>query len=99
MKLKDLPTKYDFNAVEKGKYQTWVEKGYFTAGDISKKPFTIVIPRHYRKLHLRHVRYNLQVSLPGENGRVSMFYLSEWTMRITTQTRLKLNLERRHFSL
>lgn len=57
MKLKDLPTKYDFNAVEKGKYQKWVEKGYFTAGDISKKPFTIVIPppNITGKLHLGHV--------------------------------------------
>ncbi len=57
MKLKDLPTKYDFNAVEKGKYQEWVKKGYFTAGDISKKPFTVVIPppNITGKLHLGHV--------------------------------------------
>ena len=34
-KLKDLPIKYDFKEVE---------KGYFTAGDITKKPYTIVIP-------------------------------------------------------
>ena len=26
MKLKDLPTKYDFKSVEKGKYRTWVER-------------------------------------------------------------------------
>ena len=57
MKLKDLPTKYDFKSVEQGKYKTWVEKGYFTAGDINKKPYTIVIPppNVTGKLHLGHV--------------------------------------------
>ncbi|MDD4077541.1 MAG: valine--tRNA ligase [Bacilli bacterium] len=57
MKLKDLPTKYDFNSVECGKYQKWIENGYFTAGDVTKKPFTIVIPppNITGKLHLGHV--------------------------------------------
>lgn len=57
MKLKDLPIKYDFDLVEKGKYKKWVEAGYFTAGDINKKPFTIVIPppNITGKLHLGHV--------------------------------------------
>lgn len=57
MKLKDLPTKYDFTSVEKGKYQEWLEKGYFKAGDISKKPYTIVMPppNITGKLHLGHV--------------------------------------------
>jgi valyl-tRNA synthetase len=57
MKLKDLSTKYDFKAVTSGKYKTWVKEGYFTAGDISKKPFTIVIPppNITGKLHLGHV--------------------------------------------
>lgn len=57
MKLKDLSTKYDFKQVEKGKYQKWVQKGYFKAGDISKKPYTIVIPppNITGKLHLGHV--------------------------------------------
>ena len=44
MKLKDLPTKYDFTVVEKGRYQKWVDGGYFTAGDITKKPYTIMMP-------------------------------------------------------
>ena len=43
MKLKDLPTKYDFNAVEEGKYEFWVKNGFFTAGDL-RKTFAIVIP-------------------------------------------------------
>ncbi len=57
MKLKDLPSKYDFNSVEKDKYQDWLEKGYFTAGDLSKKPYCIVIPppNITGKLHLGHV--------------------------------------------
>ena len=41
---KNLAQKYDHKEVEKGKYDNWVEKGYFTAGDKSKEPFTIVIP-------------------------------------------------------
>ena len=57
MKLSDLPTKYNFKTVEKDKYEKWVSEGYFTAGDISKKPFTIVIPppNITGKLHLGHV--------------------------------------------
>ena len=56
-KLKDLPIKYDFNEVEKDKYQTWVKEGYFTAGNISKKPYTIVIPppNITGQLHIGHV--------------------------------------------
>ena len=41
---KNLAQKYDYKAVEEGKYNRWIEKGYFTAGDKSKDPFTIVIP-------------------------------------------------------
>ena len=56
-KLKDLPIKYDFKEVEQGKYEEWVEKGYFTAGDINKKPYTIVIPppNITGQLHIGHV--------------------------------------------
>ena len=43
--MKDnLAPKYDHTSVETGRYDEWVEKGYFTAGDKSKDPFTIVIP-------------------------------------------------------
>ncbi len=41
---KNLATKYDHSAVEEGRYDKWVKAGYFTAGDKSKDPFTIVIP-------------------------------------------------------
>lgn len=40
----NLAPKYDHKAVEEGRYDNWVKKGYFTAGDKSKDPFTIVIP-------------------------------------------------------
>jgi valyl-tRNA synthetase len=41
---KNLAQKYDHKAIEEGRYDGWVSKGYFTAGDKSKDPFTIVIP-------------------------------------------------------
>ena len=52
-----LDKRYDPKAVEQGKYQTWKEKGYFTAGDKSKQPFSLVIPppNVTGKLHLGHV--------------------------------------------
>ncbi|HQD92180.1 MAG TPA: class I tRNA ligase family protein, partial [Bacilli bacterium] len=60
MKLKDLPTRYDFNQVESGKYQEWVKNGFFTSGDMSKKPYAMVIPppNITGKLHLGHVLNN-----------------------------------------
>ena len=39
-----LDTKYNHLEVENDKYENWVKKGYFTSGDLSKKPFAIVIP-------------------------------------------------------
>lgn len=51
-----LETKYNPQEVEKNKYQTWKEKGYFASGDLSKKPYAIVIPppNVTGKLHLGH---------------------------------------------
>ena len=51
-----LDTKYNAKEVEKGKYKVWKEKGYFTSGDLSKKPYAIVIPppNVTGKLHLGH---------------------------------------------
>lgn len=53
---KELNQKYDHDLVEQTHYQTWLEKGYFTAGDKSKDPFCIVIPppNVTGKLHLGH---------------------------------------------
>ena len=52
-----LDKHYDHASVEEGKYQKWVEKGYFTAGDMQKTPFSLVIPppNVTGKLHLGHV--------------------------------------------
>ena len=54
--MKVLATKYDHKKVEEGKYQTWLKNKYFEAGDISKKPYSIVIPppNVTGKLHLGH---------------------------------------------
>ncbi len=51
-----LDKKYNPKEVEKGKYEHWKERGYFTSGDLSKKPYCIVIPppNVTGKLHLGH---------------------------------------------
>ena len=51
-----LDKKYDHIEVEKEKYNNWKNKGYFTAGDLSKKTYCIVIPppNVTGKLHLGH---------------------------------------------
>jgi len=51
-----LDTKYNSEKVEEGKYSFWKENGYFTSGDLSKKPYCIVIPppNVTGKLHLGH---------------------------------------------
>ncbi len=52
-----LDKHYDHVKVEEGKYDSWVKEGYFTAGDLSKAPFSMVIPppNVTGKLHLGHV--------------------------------------------
>ncbi len=51
-----LETKYNHKQVEDNKYDRWKEKGYFESGDLSKKPYAIVIPppNVTGKLHLGH---------------------------------------------
>ena len=51
-----LDTKYNHLEVEKEKYENWRDKGYFNSGDLSKKPYCIVIPppNVTGKLHLGH---------------------------------------------
>ena len=51
-----LDKRYDPKKVEQGKYDFWKSKGYFTAGDKSKNPFSMVIPppNVTGKLHLGH---------------------------------------------
>ena len=51
-----LNTKYDHKLVETGKYDKWLEKGYFKCGDKTKPAYCIVIPppNVTGKLHLGH---------------------------------------------
>ena len=51
-----LDKKYNHLEIEEKKYADWKEKGYFESGDLSKKPFAIVIPppNVTGKLHLGH---------------------------------------------
>jgi valyl-tRNA synthetase len=54
--MKELSKKYEHHKVEEGKYDFWLKGGYFKSGDLSKKPYTIVIPppNVTGKLHLGH---------------------------------------------
>ena len=51
-----IDKKYDHKKVADGKYEKWLKKGYFSSGDLSKKPYAIVIPppNVTGKLHLGH---------------------------------------------
>lgn len=51
-----LEKKYDHKVVEEGKYENWLNHKYFESGDLSKKPYAIVIPppNVTGKLHLGH---------------------------------------------
>ncbi len=51
-----LDKKYDHKKVEEGKYEKWIEKGYFKSGDLTKKPYCIILPppNVTGKLHLGH---------------------------------------------
>ena len=51
-----LDTKYNFKEVEQGKYENWKSNGYFTTGDLSKKPNCKVNPppNVTGKFHLGH---------------------------------------------
>jgi valyl-tRNA synthetase len=56
LKKEEMAPKYDHESVEKGKYEEWRKKGYFNSGDLSKKPYCVVIPppNVTGKLHLGH---------------------------------------------
>ena len=51
-----LEKKYDHKLVEEGKYEKWLKNKHFESGDVSKKPYSIVIPppNVTGKLHLGH---------------------------------------------
>lgn len=56
LKQIEMDTKYDSKRVEEGKYEYWLKEGFFTSGDKSKIPYTIVIPppNVTGKLHIGH---------------------------------------------
>ena len=88
---KELAAKYMHKDVEHGKYQTWVEKGYFTAGDKSKQPYTIVIPppNVTGKLHLGHAWDTTLQDIISRYKRMQGYdMLLVWTMQVL-QHRLK----------
>lgn len=51
-----MKTKYDFKIVEQGMEKKWNEKGFFKTHDLSKKPYSIILPppNITGKLHLGH---------------------------------------------
>ena len=80
-----LETKYDHKKVEADRYQDWIQKGYFTAGDLSKKPYCIVIPppNVTGKLHLGHAwDTTIQDIYLATNGYKDLMFFGfrEWIM-------------------
>ncbi len=53
-----LETKYDHKKVEADRYQDWIQKGYFTAGDLSKKPYCIEDTRGIRRSKIFYLATN-----------------------------------------
>lgn len=72
---KQLATKYQHTEVEANKYQKWVNEGYFTAGDLSKKPYSIVIPppNVTGRLHLGHAMDNTLQDIMARYKRLQGF--------------------------
>ena len=70
-----LADKYDAKKVEEGKYKEWLDKKYFECGDISKKPYCIVIPppNVTGKLHLGHAMDNTLQDLISRYKRLRGF--------------------------
>lgn len=82
---KEMAPKYDFKIVEKGKYKYWLENGFFTSGDNTKIPYTIVIPHLMLQVNCILVMLGIQrykiLSLE-ENGCKDMtpYGFQEWIM-------------------
>ena len=70
-----LETKYDFKKVEEGRYQKWLDSKVFECGDMTKKPYCIVIPppNVTGKLHLGHAMDNANQDLLSRYKRLKGF--------------------------
>ena len=75
--MKELETKYNHKKVEEGQYQRWLDIGCFTAGDTSKKPYSIVIPppNVTGKLHLGHAWDNTLQDIITRYKRLKGFHV------------------------
>lgn len=74
--MKELSKKYDPHLVESPEiYQDWIDKGYFTAGDLTKKPYSLVIPppNVTGKLHLGHAWDNTLQDISTRYKRLKGF--------------------------
>lgn len=67
-----LADKYEPKKVEEGRYQNWLDHHYFECGDMSKKPYCIVIPppNVTGKLHLGHAMDNTIQDLLARYNRL-----------------------------
>ena len=67
-----LADKYEPKKVEEGRYQDWLDHHYFECGDMSKKPYCIVIPppNVTGKLHLGHAMDNTIQDLLARYNRL-----------------------------
>lgn len=73
--MNELEKKYNHEEVEQGKYDFWLKGGYFKSGDLSKKPYTVVIPppNVTGKLHLGHAWDNTLQDLLIRRKRMQGF--------------------------
>lgn len=82
-----MPTKYNPQEVEAGRYDEWIAKDLFKpSGDMTKKPYSIVIPppNVTGKLHLGHAwDTTLQDIIIRQNAckDTTLFGCQEWIMR------------------
>lgn len=71
-----LDKRYDHKQVEEGKYEKWVEEGYFEGGkDKSNPPFSLVIPppNVTGKLHLGHAMDTIPDDIVARYKRMKGF--------------------------
>ena len=70
-----LADKYEPKKVEEGRYNDWLDHKYFECGDMSKKPYCIVIPptNVTGKLHLGHAMDNTIQDLLARYNRLKGF--------------------------